>query len=201
MNEQPAALSAEDRDYLTTLGPASLNEGPGTALDEAWQACLRGDTDRPAGIRRVIWASWLRSVNAGLDPEDGEYRFVAPADLTATLAANRVLIAALKQVSDDYSAQQSLIDQVAAEERARDAASQAWDLARQRYQAGVGSHLEALVVRQQLLGSEQRLAALKASQVDFSVRLIQALGGGYRPSELEQVPVAAPFVPPTPTRP
>ena len=98
MNEQPAALSAEDRDYLTTLGPASLNEGPGTALDEAWQACLRGDTDRPAGIRRVIWASWLRSVSACIDPEDGEYRFVAPADLTATLAANRVLIAAAAQV-------------------------------------------------------------------------------------------------------
>ncbi|UZE88746.1 sigma-54 interaction domain-containing protein [Pseudomonas viciae] len=98
MNQQPAALSAEDRDYLTALGPASLNEGPSTALDEAWRACLQGETDRPVGIRQVIWESWLRSVNAGLDPEDGEYRFVAPADLTATLAANRVLIAAAAQV-------------------------------------------------------------------------------------------------------
>lgn len=98
MNQQPAALSAEDRDYLTTLGPASLNEGPGTALDEAWRACLQGPIERPAGIRRVIWESWLRSVHAGLDPEDGEYRFVAPADLTETLAANRMLIAAAAQV-------------------------------------------------------------------------------------------------------
>ncbi|BBH34122.1 Transcriptional regulator containing PAS, AAA-type ATPase, and DNA-binding Fis domains [Pseudomonas sp. 43mfcvi1.1] len=98
MNEQPAALSEEDRDYLTTLGPASLNEGPSTVLDEAWRACLQGAIDRPVGVRRVIWQSWLRSVHAGLDPEDGEYRFVAPADLTATLAANRVLIAAAAQV-------------------------------------------------------------------------------------------------------
>ncbi|WP_417696510.1 sigma-54 interaction domain-containing protein [Pseudomonas sp.] len=98
MNQQPAALSAEDRDYLTALGPASLNEGPSTALDEAWRACLQGRIDRPAGIRRVIWESWLRSVHAGLDPEDGEYRFVAPDDLAATLAANRVLIAAAAQV-------------------------------------------------------------------------------------------------------
>ena len=98
MNQQPAALSAEDRDYLTALGPASLNEGPGTALDEAWRACLPGVIARPAGIRRVIWESWLRSVHAGLDPEDGEYRFVAPDDLAATLAANRVLIAAAAQV-------------------------------------------------------------------------------------------------------
>ncbi|WP_339492106.1 sigma-54 interaction domain-containing protein [Pseudomonas sp. EA_15y_Pfl2_R67] len=98
MNQQPAPLSAEDRDYLTTLGPASLNEGPGTALDEAWQACLQGAIDRPVGIRRVIWESWLRSVSAGLDPKDGEYRFVAPTDLAARLAANRVLIAAAAQV-------------------------------------------------------------------------------------------------------
>ncbi|WNZ76281.1 sigma-54 interaction domain-containing protein [Pseudomonas sp. P105] len=98
MNQQPAALSAEDRDYLTALGPASLNEGPSTALDEAWRACLQGVIARPAGIRRVIWESWLRSVHAGLDPEDGEYRFVAPDDLAATLAANRVLIAAAAQV-------------------------------------------------------------------------------------------------------
>ncbi|MBC3345992.1 sigma 54-interacting transcriptional regulator [Pseudomonas sp. SWRI196] len=98
MNQQPVALSAEDSDYLTALGPASLNEGPGTALEEGWRACLEGAIERPAGIRRVIWASWLRSVNAGLDPQDGEYRFVAPDDLAATLAANRVLIAAAAQV-------------------------------------------------------------------------------------------------------
>ncbi|SDW26482.1 Transcriptional regulator containing PAS, AAA-type ATPase, and DNA-binding Fis domains [Pseudomonas syringae] len=98
MNQPPAALSAEDRDYLTALGPASLNAGPGSALDQAWQACLQGAIDRPPGIRQVIWESWLRSVNAGLDPEDGEYRFVTPAELDATQAANRVLITVAAQV-------------------------------------------------------------------------------------------------------
>ncbi|WP_183132000.1 sigma-54-dependent Fis family transcriptional regulator [Pseudomonas syringae group genomosp. 3] len=98
MNQPLAALSAEDRDYLTALGPASLNAGPGSALDQAWQACLQGAIDRPPGIRQVIWESWLRSVNAGLDPEDGEYRFVTPAELDATQAANRVLITVAAQV-------------------------------------------------------------------------------------------------------
>ena len=93
-----------------------------------------------------------------------------------------------------------LIDQVAVEERAREAASQAWELAHQRYRAGVGSYLEALVVRQQLLVSEQRLAALKASQVDRSIRLIQALGGGYRPNVAEHAPTAASLSPSIPTR-
>ena len=98
MNTQPMALNLEDRDYLTALGPASLNGGSSPALDKAWRACLKGITERPAGVRQVIWNSWRRSVDAGLDPEDGEYRFVAPAELTETLAANRLLIAAAAQV-------------------------------------------------------------------------------------------------------
>ncbi|KPC27943.1 Sigma-54 dependent transcriptional regulator [Pseudomonas syringae pv. cilantro] len=98
MNQPPAALSAEDRDYLTALGPASLNAGPGSALDQAWQACLQGAIDRPPGVRQVVWESWLRSVNAGLDPEDGKYRFVTPAELDATQSANRVLITVAAQV-------------------------------------------------------------------------------------------------------
>ena len=86
------AFSAQDLDYIAAIGPASLNEGPIAELEQAWLACLRGRIDRPAGVRQVIWDSWLRSVSAGLNPEDGAYRFVAPADLAATLAANRALI-------------------------------------------------------------------------------------------------------------
>jgi len=36
-------------------------------------------------------------------------------------------------------------------------------------------------VRQQLLVADQRMASLRAQQVDLSVQLIQALGGGFRP--------------------
>jgi transcriptional regulator with PAS, ATPase and Fis domain len=92
------AFSVQDLDYITALGPASLNEGPIAALEQAWLACLNGRTDRPAGVRQIIWDSWLRSVGAGLDPDDGQYRFVAPEVLVATLAANRVLITAAAEV-------------------------------------------------------------------------------------------------------
>jgi len=63
-------------------------------------------------------------------------------------------------------------------------------------QGGVGSYLESLVVRQQLLEAEQRMASLKAEQVDTSVQLIQALGGGFRPAADDQsVVTAAPATP------
>nr|WP_218626622.1 sigma 54-interacting transcriptional regulator [Pseudomonas sp. dw_358] len=92
------AFSVQDLDYLTRLDPASLSDGPIAELEQAWLACVNGRIDRPVGVRQVIWDSWRRSVSAGLKPEDGDYRFVDSADLSATLAANRVLIAAAAEV-------------------------------------------------------------------------------------------------------
>jgi sigma-54 dependent transcriptional regulator, acetoin dehydrogenase operon transcriptional activator AcoR len=92
------AFSVQDLDYLTTLGPAALNDGPVAALEQAWRDCQQGRSERPADVRQVIWESWRRSVEAAIDPADSQYRFVAPQTLAATLARHRVLIAAAAQV-------------------------------------------------------------------------------------------------------
>lgn len=94
---------------------------------------------------------------------------------------NKTLVGALDQIADNLDAVHSIQIQSAAQQRALDAAREAWTLAMQRYKAGVGSYLEALTVQRQLLAAEQERAALHAEQVDLSVQLIQALGGGYRP--------------------
>ncbi|MGC1548362.1 MAG: efflux transporter outer membrane subunit [Rhodanobacter sp.] len=113
-------------------------------------------------------------LRSNLNGKDAQY------DL-AVAQYNQTLVSAINEVSDDYDAINSLQQQVDAEQRALDAASDAWKLSEQRYKSGIGSYLEALSVRQQLLAAEQRMAALHAQQVDLSVQLIQALGGGYRP--------------------
>ncbi len=95
---------------------------------------------------------------------------------------NQKLVDAVNEVAEDYAALQSLDAQIAAQQRARDAAQAAWDLAEQRYEAGVGNFLEALTVRQQLLRAEQGMATLEAHKVDLSLQLVQALGGGFQPS-------------------
>lgn len=102
---------------------------------------------------------------------------------------NRTLIGALNQVADELSATQSLQQQIAAQQHAQAAARKAWELARQRYKAGVGSYLQALVVRQQLLAAERGMAALRAQQVDLSLQLIQALGGGFQPDAGHAAPI------------
>lgn len=113
-------------------------------------------------------------LRANLAGKDAQY------DL-AVAQYNQTLVGAVNEVADDVSALQSLHQQIAAQQRAQAAAQQAWDLALQRYKAGIGSYLEALSVRQQLLVANRGMAALQAQQVDRSVQLIQALGGGYRP--------------------
>jgi NodT family efflux transporter outer membrane factor (OMF) lipoprotein len=107
---------------------------------------------------------------------------------------NQTLVGALNQVADEVSALQSLHEQIAAQRRAQDAAADAWHMAQQRYRAGIGNYLESLDVRRQLLAAEQTMAVLQARQVDLSVQLIEALGGGFQP----QAGTAAPS--PTPTR-
>ncbi|MGK9418629.1 sigma-54 interaction domain-containing protein [Pseudomonas cedrina] len=92
------ALSVQDLDYLTNLGPLALNDGPIAALEQAWRACLAGQAERPIEVRQVIWDSWRRSVEAAIEPADDAYRFVDPAALAHTLATHRVLIAAAAQV-------------------------------------------------------------------------------------------------------
>ncbi|HZX70758.1 MAG TPA: efflux transporter outer membrane subunit [Rhodanobacter sp.] len=113
-------------------------------------------------------------LRANLSGKDAQY------DL-AVAQYNQTLVGAVNEVADDVSALQSLQQQIAAQQRAQTAATQAWELALQRYKAGIGSYLEALSVRQQLLLANRGLAALQAQQVDRSVQLIQALGGGYQP--------------------
>jgi outer membrane protein TolC len=111
---------------------------------------------------------------ANLNSKDANY------DL-AVAQYNKTLVSAINEVADDYDAVASLQTQIAAQQRALDAANDAWTLSEQRYKAGIGNYLEALSVRQELLAAEQRMAALHAQQSDLNVQLIQALGGGFVP--------------------
>jgi outer membrane protein TolC len=51
-----------------------------------------------------------------------------------------------------------------------------------RYRGGVGSYLEALSVRQELINAERGLAALRTARADAWIALVEALGGGFQPT-------------------
>lgn len=114
-------------------------------------------------------------LRANLDKTDAQY------DL-AVAEYNQSVVDALREVADQVNAVRSLASQADAQAQAVATARAAHDLAEQRYRAGIGSFLDVLSVEDQLLVSQQRLATLQSRQILVSVRLSQALGGGFMPS-------------------
>lgn len=92
---------------------------------------------------------------------------------------NRLLIGAVNEVSDLVSALASVRTQITLEQRAKQDAQNSWRDAMSAYKGGVSGPLTPLASRQQLLLADQRLALLQSQQADLSIRLIDALGGGY----------------------
>jgi NodT family efflux transporter outer membrane factor (OMF) lipoprotein len=92
---------------------------------------------------------------------------------------NGLLIGAINEVADLVSALASVRTQVALEQRAKQDAEKAWRDALSAYRGGVSGPLTPLASRQQLLLADERLALLRSQQADLSIRLIDALGGGY----------------------
>ncbi|MQP77248.1 efflux transporter outer membrane subunit [Stenotrophomonas sp. MYb238] len=110
---------------------------------------------------------------------------LAGADAQYDLAVatyNQAVIDALREVADQVNAVRSLEHQAQSQRQAVATAASAFDLAGQRYRAGVGNYLDVLSAQSQLLGAQQALTALHAQQLLAAARLSQALGGGFEPS-------------------
>ncbi len=106
-----------------------------------------------------------------LDSRDADY------DL-AVANYNQSLVGALRQVTDAVQGARSLDQQLAAANRARDAAQAALQLAQTRYKAGLGTQIDVLSAQRPLLQLEQQIAALQSQRLAAAVDLDVALGGG-----------------------
>ena len=96
----------------------------------------------------------------------------------AVAAYNQSLVDALHEVADALQALRSLDAQLASTTQARDAAQSAWQLAGERYHAGLGTQLDVLAAQRPLLQFDQQSAALHAQRLQAAVDLDRALGGG-----------------------
>jgi len=74
--------------------------------------------------------------------------------------------------------------QIAAQQHATDIAQDSYNTVVQRYGSGIGNYLDVLSIEQQLLQAQRQLANLNAEQIDLSIQLMQALGGGFVPDNL-----------------
>lgn len=120
-------------------------------------------------------------LRAGLDAKDADY------DL-AVAQYNKRLIQALGDVSDTLDQLRAVGRQIVAKQRATDIAQASYDTVVQRFGSGIGNYLDVLSIEQQLLQSQRQLASLNAEQIDLSIQLMQALGGGFNADQLAATP-------------
>jgi len=105
---------------------------------------------------------------------------VKNADIDAAVESyNGAVIDAVHDVADQLSSLRSIDRQQTEQVSAQSAAESAYDLATQRYKAGLGTYLTVLNAEASVLTQRRQAADLKARALDTQIALIRALGGGY----------------------
>ena len=112
-------------------------------------------------------------LRANLAAKDADY------DL-AVEQYNQTLVDAMREVVDQLASLRSVAAQRAELERRLAAARDAYALATERYRAGVASYLQVLAAETPLLEQKNLRANLRARELELSINLIRALGGGFK---------------------
>ena len=96
---------------------------------------------------------------------------------------NAAVLDAVRDVADSISSLQSIARQQAQQRDAQAAAEGAYQIATQRYGAGLGNYLNVLAAETAVLARRRQAVDLAARALDTQVALARALGGGWQPSD------------------
>ena len=102
------------------------------------------------------------------------------ADLDAAVESyNSTVLDAVHDAADQISSLRSIALQQTQQAGAQTAAESAYDLAAQRFKAGLSTYLTVLNAESSVLNQRRQAVDLKARALDVQIALIRALGGGY----------------------
>jgi len=102
------------------------------------------------------------------------------ADLDAAIESyNAAVLEAIREAADALASLRSLDRQLAEQRQALAAAEGAYDIAVQRYKAGLGTYLNVLSAESAVLAQRRLGVDLSARVLEARVALYRALGGGY----------------------
>ena len=102
------------------------------------------------------------------------------AELDAAIESyNAAVIDAVRDVKDQVASAQAIARQQTEQRSAQASAETAYDVAVQRYKAGLGNYLNVLAVETNVLRQRGMAVDLTARALDTQVALARALGGGY----------------------
>lgn len=108
----------------------------------------------------------------------------ATAEIDIAIAGyNGAVVSAVQQVADRLSGINSLKLETVDQDKALDAAEQAFALAERRYAGGLSTYVAVLTAETQLLDARRQQAVLRAEQAMERVKLLVAIGGDFAPPQ------------------
>ena len=103
------------------------------------------------------------------------------ADLDAAVETyNATLVDAIREVADQIGSVRAIERQQREQEAAHASAEAAYEIAVQRYRAGLGTYLTVLTAETNVIAQRRLTTDLRARALDAQVLLVRALGGGYQ---------------------
>ena len=94
---------------------------------------------------------------------------------------NGALLDAVRDAADQVASSRSIVRQQAEQKQAQQAAESAYEIAVQRYRAGLGTYLNVLSAETADLNQRRLAVDLAGRALDTQVQLMRALGGGFEP--------------------
>jgi NodT family efflux transporter outer membrane factor (OMF) lipoprotein len=94
---------------------------------------------------------------------------------------NQTLADAMRDVVDQLASFRSVAAQRVQQRQALATTRKAYELALLRYREGLGNYVQVLSAEQPLLDQQSLDAELHARELELSINLVRALGGGYEP--------------------
>lgn len=110
-----------------------------------------------------------------------EYRGAAAEIDDAVAAYNQSVLQAVRETSDQLSLVKALDAQIVQQQRSLDDAEAAYQLAEERYRAGLSSYLTVLTTETAVLSARREHVVLVSSQAIARVNLLLAVGGSFDP--------------------
>lgn len=109
----------------------------------------------------------------------GQYRGARATYDEAVANYDKTVVSAYQEVADTVTSQKMLADRLANARTALVASEDSYRIARLRYEGGLSTYLDVLVIEERLLAARQSVAELDARAFALDVALIRALGGGF----------------------
>ncbi len=111
------------------------------------------------------------------------------ADLDAAVESyNAAVLDAVRDAADQAASSRAIARQQAEQQAAQQAAESAYDIAVQRYKAGLGNYLNVLTAETSVLAQRRLAVDLASRALDTQVALIRTLGGGFKSEPLTLPP-------------